>query len=63
MKVNQISGVLNDTIMKEITGQLPEGAETPIVKEDLSNIVDVGKTVLDELAMGGTGTTGHTGVV
>ena len=59
MKVNQISGVLNDTIMKEITGQLPEGAETPItgqlpegaetpiVKEDLSNIVDVGKTVLD----------------
>lgn len=43
MIVNQISTVLNDTIMKEITGQ----GSTPIVKEDLSNIVEAGKTVLE----------------
>lgn len=41
MKVTQIASVLNATIMKEI------GGETAVVSEDLSNIVDVGKTVLD----------------
>lgn len=41
MKVNQISTVLNTAIMKEITGT------ELVVKEDLSNIVDVGKEVLD----------------
>lgn len=51
MKPTQIAGVLNDTIIKEITGKgvVPEGGSTPqpIVNEDLSNIVEVGKTVLD----------------
>lgn len=51
MKPVQIAGVLNDTIMKEITGTgvVPTGETDPvaIVNEDLSNIVDVGKTVLD----------------
>lgn len=41
MKVEQIASVLNNTIMKEI------GGETAVVAEDLSNIVDIGKTVLD----------------
>ena len=44
MKVTQIATVLNNTIMKEITGT------TVVVAEDLSNIVDVGKTVLDYTA-------------
>lgn len=41
MKVNQIANVLNATIMKEITGT------EVVVAEDLSNIVDAGKQVLD----------------
>lgn len=41
MKVQQIAQVLNNTIMKEIVGT------EAVVAEDLSNIVDVGKTVLD----------------
>jgi len=44
MKVEQIASVLNNTIMKEI------GGETAVVAEDLSNIVDIGKTVLDYTA-------------
>jgi hypothetical protein len=49
MIVSQIAGVLNDTIIKEITGVgvAEEGTTAPIVQEDLSNIVEVGKTVLD----------------
>lgn len=46
MKVNQIAQVLNNTIMKEITGA------NVVVAEDLSNIVDAGKTVLDFLPDG-----------
>ncbi len=41
MKYNQIAGVLNSTIMTAMTGQIA------VTNEDLSNIVDVGKTVLD----------------
>lgn len=50
MKVNQIAGVMNDVIINlEIgKGVTDEGNVTyPIVDEDLTNIVDVGKTVLD----------------
>ena len=36
---------------------------TAIEKLKKENAVLIGKTVLDELAMGGTGTTGHTGIV
>ena len=36
---------------------------TCVSKLKENNAVLIGKTVLDELAMGGTGTTGHTGVV
>lgn len=39
MKVSQIASVLNSTIEKEVVG------EVALVQEDLSNIVDVGKTV------------------
>lgn len=46
MKVEQIASVLNSTIMKEIAGS------TAVVAEDLSNIVDIGKTVLDFAANG-----------
>lgn len=41
MKVNQIANVLNTAIIKEGIGT------EVVVKEDLTNIVDVGKTVLD----------------
>lgn len=46
MKVEQIASVLNSTIMKEIAGS------TAVVAEDLSNIVDIGKEVLDFTANG-----------
>jgi len=36
---------------------------TAVSKLKLSGSISIGKTVLDELAMGGTGTTGHTGIV
>lgn len=44
MKITQVAEILNSTIHDEITG------ESAVVKEDLSNIVDVGKTVLDYTA-------------
>lgn len=49
MVIKQIATVLNDTIIKEITGVgvQEDGTVKPIVQEDLSNIVEVGKTVLD----------------
>lgn len=54
MQVNQIYSILND-IMNEVTGQLvpvynDEGevvSQVPIVQEDLSNIVDIGKAVFN----------------
>ena len=54
MKVNQIATMLNDIIVTEEIGKgvtvTPEGGSAttyPIAKEDLSNIVDIGKTILD----------------
>lgn len=50
MKISQIAGVLNDVIMKEEIGKgvSEDGNATyPIVMEDLTNIVDIGKVVLD----------------
>lgn len=49
MKVSQIAQVLNEVIMKEEIGAgvTDSGTTYPIVQEDLTNIVDVGKTILD----------------
>lgn len=54
MKVTQIAGMLNDQIVTEEIGKgvtiTPEGgSETtyPILADDLTNIVDVGKVILD----------------
>lgn len=49
MKVSQIAQVLNEVIMKEEIGAGVDDSGTtyPIVQEDLTNIVDVGKAILD----------------
>ncbi|MFW3388441.1 UNVERIFIED_CONTAM: hypothetical protein RF648_20860, partial [Kocuria sp. CPCC 205274] len=44
MKMTQVKTILAD-VVKEITGQ------TDLVAEDLSNIVDIGKTVFDATAV------------
>jgi hypothetical protein len=51
MIATQISKVLNETIMQEITGEIDT------IKEDLSNIVDVGRKVQD-YNFGGEGVNG-----
>lgn len=47
MQAKQISDVLNYAIEREVAG------EVDLVKEDLSNIVDVGKKVVDNLTVAG----------
>ena len=47
MKPVQIASVLNSAIQKEITG------EVDLIKEDLSNIVDVGKVITSSLDVAG----------
>lgn len=50
MKITQIASILDSVIVAEGIGQgglNSEGEREAIVKEDLSNIVDVGRTVLD----------------
>lgn len=47
MKASQIADVLNYAIKKEITG------EVDLIQEDLTNIVDVGKVVSDNLTASG----------
>lgn len=46
-----------------LANYIPSFDAAAISKLNDSGAVLIGKTVLDELAMGGTGTTGHTGVV
>jgi hypothetical protein len=46
MKITQLAAILNGTldttgIVDQVTG------EKPVAQEDLSNLVDIGKTVLD----------------
>lgn len=48
MRVSQIASLLNDTIQAEGIG------ESQVVTEDLSNIVDIGKAVLDYTGVSGT---------
>lgn len=49
MRVSQIAEVMNDIIVAQEIGKgvSDEGTTYPIVAEDLTNIVDVGKTILD----------------
>ena len=47
MKVEQIYSILND-VFKEVTGHIilnEDDQPLPIVQDDLSNIVDIGKTI------------------
>ena len=57
------SGVLTTASSNILSDYVPVFDATAVKKLKDSGMVMVGKTVLDELAMGGTGTTGHTGIV
>ena len=56
-------GILTTASSNILANYVPSFDATVIKKLDNAGSVMIGKTVLDELAMGGTGTTGHTGVV
>lgn len=57
------SGILTTGSSNILKDYVPVFDSTVYKKLKSAGAVLVGKTVLDELAMGGTGTTGHTGVV
>lgn len=56
-------GILTTASSNILKSYVPVFDSTVYKKLRESGAVLIGKTVLDELAMGGTGTTGHTGVV
>lgn len=56
-------GILTTASSNILKDYIPVYDATVYKKLKESGAVLVGKTVLDELAMGGTGTTGHTGIV
>ena len=56
-------GILSTSSSNILKNYVPVYDATAYKKLKEAGAVFVGKTVLDELAMGGTGTTGHTGVV
>lgn len=56
-------GILTTASSNILKDYIPVYDATVYKKLKASGAVLVGKTVLDELAMGGTGTTGHTGIV
>lgn len=56
-------GILTTASSNILKDYIPIYDATVYKKLKASGAVLVGKTVLDELAMGGTGTTGHTGIV
>ena len=57
------SGILTTASSNILKDYVPVYDATVYKKLKNAGAVLVGKTVLDELAMGGTGTTGHTGIV
>ena len=57
------AGILSTGSSNILKDYVPFFDATVIKKLKENNAVMIGKTVLDELAMGGTGTTGHTGIV
>ncbi len=57
------SGILTTASSNILKDYVPVYDATVYKKLKSAGAVLIGKTVLDELAMGGTGTTGHTGVV
>lgn len=57
------NGILTTGSSNILKDYVPFFDATVIEKLKNNNAVMIGKTVLDELAMGGTGTTGHTGSV
>lgn len=57
------AGILTTASSNILKDYIPVYDATVYKKLKQSGAVLVGKTVLDELAMGGTGTTGHTGIV
>ena len=56
-------GILTTASSNILSNYVPVYDATIYKKLKESGAVLIGKTVLDELAMGGTGTTGHTGIV
>ena len=56
-------GILSTSSSNILKDYVPVYDSTAYKKLKEAGAVLVGKTVLDELAMGGTGTTGHTGIV
>ena len=56
-------GILSTSSSNILKDYVPVYDSTVYIKLKKAGAVLVGKTVLDELAMGGTGTTGHTGIV
>lgn len=56
-------GVLTTASSNILSDYVPVFDATAVAKLKEAGMVMIGKTVLDELAMGGTGTTGHTGIV
>lgn len=56
-------GILTTASSNILSNYVPVFDATCISKLKECNAVLIGKTVMDELGMGGTGTTGHTGIV
>lgn len=56
-------GILSTGSSNTLKDYVPFFTATPIEKLAYANAIPVNKTVLDEFGMGGTGTTGHTGIV